>query len=198
MQARKFERQTHGRVQEGGARQSLLLSDTPSARAQRINGLGGAEKRRPIVSKFLVVANQTLGGDHLMDEVRRRAAAGPCSFHVVVPNTRSSDAARASGAAVAPATASASEEEEHRATLISQSRLHEALARLRAEGLDAQGDVGDPEPLTAIGDALAVEQFDEIIISTLPSGLSRWLGMDLPSRAERKFKLPVTTVTARH
>jgi hypothetical protein len=89
-----------------------------------------------------------------------------------------------------------SEEEEHRATLISQSRLHQALTQLRAEGLDARGDLGDPEPLTAIEDAMAVEQFDEIIISTLPSGISRWLGMDLPSRAERKFKLPVTTVTA--
>jgi hypothetical protein len=62
--------------------------------------------------------------------------------------------------------------------------------------LDARGDLGDAEPLTAIEDALAVEQFDEIIISTLPSGISHWLGMDLPSRAERKFKLPVTTVTA--
>lgn len=148
------------------------------------------------MSKYLVVANQTLGGDHLMDEVRRRAAAGPSSFYVVVPNTRSVDAARESGAPLAPATASGStEEEDHRATLISQSRLHEALARLRAEGLEARGDLGDPEPLTAIADVLAVEPFDEIIISTLPSGISKWLGMDLPSRAARKFKLPVTTVT---
>jgi GABA permease len=148
------------------------------------------------VSKYLVVANQTLGGAQLMDEVRRRAAAGPSSFYVVVPNTRSVDAARASGAALAPATVTVSAEEDHRATLISESRLHQALTQLRAEGLDARGDLGDAEPLTAIEDALAVEQFDEIIISTLPSGISRWLGMDLPSRAERKFKLPVTTVTA--
>lgn len=148
------------------------------------------------MSNYLVVANQTLGGAQLMEEVRRRAAAGPSSFYVVVPNTRSVDPARASGAALSPATATVSEEEEHRATLISQSRLHQALTQLRAEGLDARGDLGDPEPLTAIEDALAVEQFDAIIISTLPSGISRWLGMDLPSRAERKFKLPVTTVTA--
>jgi hypothetical protein len=150
------------------------------------------------VSKYLVVANQTLGGDQLMDEVRRRAAAGPSSFYVVVPNTHSGDA-RASGAPVALAamSASAEDEEDHRATLIAQSRLHQALTQLRAEGLDAHGDLGDSEPLTAIGDALLVEKFDEIIISTLPSGISRWLGMDLPSRAERKFKLPVTTVTAR-
>ena len=158
----------------------------------------GLNRGRWIVGKYLVVANQTLGGEHLIEEVRRRAAAGPSAFYVVVPNTRAVDAARASGAPLAPAAvmSGSSEDEDHRATLIAQSRLHQALNRLRAEGLDARGDLGDPEPLTAIGDALALEQFDEIIISTLPIGISRWLGMDLPSRAERRFKLPVTTVTA--
>ena len=51
--------------------------------------------------------------------------------------------------------------------------------------------------MVAIGGALEEDQFDEITISTLPLGVSRWLGMDLPHRAERKFKLPVTTVIAR-
>src|SRR5438067_9717472 len=104
-----------------------LESTTPTSWAE-------TQRRRSIVSKYLIVANQTLGGDHLMDEVRRRAATGPSSFYVIVPNTRSVDAARASGAPLAPATASASSEEDHRATLISQSRLQQALARLRAEG----------------------------------------------------------------
>jgi len=150
------------------------------------------------VAKYLVVANQTLGGDQLMREVRQRAAAGPSSFYVVVPNTRSVDVAPASGAPVPPGSAGVGvEEQDHRATLIAQSRLNQALSQLRAEGLDARGDLGDSEPLTAIGEALAGNQFDEIIISTLPGGISRWLGMDLPSRAERKFKLPVTTITAR-
>ena len=131
------------------------------------------------MGRYLVVANQTLGGDQLMAEVRQRATAGPSSFYVIVPNTRSSDV------------------DEHRATLIAQSRLNQALNQLRSEGLDARGDIGDPEPLTAIEDALAGQQFDEIIISTLPSGISHWLRLDLPQRAERKFKLPVTTVTSR-
>ena len=61
----------------------------------------------------------------------------------------------------------------------------------------ARGDLGDSNPMTAISDLLATESFDEIIISTLPSGISRWLGMDLPHRVERRFKLPVTTVTAK-
>lgn len=150
------------------------------------------------MGKYLVVANQTLGGDQLLEEVRRRAAAGPSSFFVVVPNTRSVDVAPASGAPLPPGSAGvAVEERDHRATLIAQSRLNQALSQLRAEGLDAVGDLGDSEPLTAIGDALEGAQFDEIIISTLPGRISRWLGMDLPSRAERKFKLPVTTITAR-
>ncbi len=133
------------------------------------------------MGRYLVVANQTLGGDQLMAEVRQRAAAGPSSFYVIVPNTRSAAA-----------------EDEHRATLTAQSRLNQALNQLRSEGLDARGDIGDPEPLTAIEDALAGQQFDELIISTLPSGISHWLRMDLPQRAERKFKLPVTTITTRH
>jgi GABA permease len=146
----------------------------------------------------LLVANQTLAGEQLLDEVRRRVAAGPSSFHVIVPNTRSVDVAPLPGGPVPPGSAHvAVEEQDRRATQIAESRLHQALHQLRAEGVQAQGELGDPDPLTAIGDALHDEQFDEIIISTLPSGISRWLGMDLPKRAQRKFNLPVTTVTAR-
>jgi hypothetical protein len=148
------------------------------------------------MGKYLVVANQTVGGDQFLDEVRRRAAAGPSTFYVVVPNTHPADVAPTAGAPLPPGFGSVSEEEQHRATLMAQSRLKETLNRLRAEGMQAEGDLGDPEPLTAIADALAANHFDEIIISTLPGGISRWLGMDLPHRVERRFKLPVTTVTA--
>jgi hypothetical protein len=150
-----------------------------------------------MVRRYLLVANQTLGGDQLLAEVRRRAAAEPSSFFVVVPNTRQVDVAPVPGGPVPPGSASvATAVEDHRATLIAEARLHEALARLKAEGVEAKGDLGDPEPLTAIGDALEAGDFDEIIISTLPVGLSKWLGMDLPHRAQRRFRLPVTTVTA--
>ena len=149
------------------------------------------------MARYLLVANQTLAGDQLLDEVRRRVAAGPSSFHVIVPNTRSVDVAPLPGGPVPPGSAHvAVEEQDRRATQIAESRLHQALNQLRAEGVQARGELGDADPLTAIGDALRDEQFDEIIISTLPSGISRWLGMDLPKRAQRKFNLPVTTVTA--
>jgi GABA permease len=150
------------------------------------------------MARYLLVANQTLGGGHLMEEVRRRIAAGPSSFYVLVPNTHPDTYPvdilwMVRTTAVDPSTPEA----EHRAILTAQARLHQALDMLRAEGVEAQGDLGDPDPLTAIGVALAEEHFDEIIISTLPAGASRWLRMDLPHQAERKFKLPVTTVTAK-
>ena len=70
------------------------------------------------MGKYLLVANQTLGGEHLIEEVRRQAAAGPSAFYVVVPNTRAVDAARASGAPLAPAAvmSGSSEDEDHRAS----------------------------------------------------------------------------------
>jgi hypothetical protein len=76
-------------------------------------------------------------------------------------------------------------------------RLDQGLSKLRELGVTVEGDVGDPDPLTAIQEALKQRQFDEIILSTLPSGISRWLRQDLPHRVERKFHLPVTVVTAR-
>jgi hypothetical protein len=150
------------------------------------------------VAKYLVVANQTLGGEQLLDEVRRRKNHGPSSFYVVVPNTRAVEVAPVPAGAVPPGTAGvAVAEADRRATLIAQSRLNQALTQLKGEGVAARGEIGDSDPLVAIEGAMDQEQFDEIIISTLPLGLSKWLRMDLPSRVERKFKLPVTTVTAR-
>jgi hypothetical protein len=149
---------------------------------------------------YLVVANQTLGGDRLMVEVRRRIVEGPCSFYVVVPNTRQPDLVPAAVGWLVPSPggASASDDDEG-ATPLAQARLRQAIDQLRAEGIQAHGELGDPDPLNAIADALAGQHFDEIIISTLPTGISRWLGMDLPHRAEQKFRVPVTTITsARH
>jgi len=128
--------------------------------------------------RYLVVANQTLGGEHLVATVRERAHEGPCSFHIVVP--------------VTPPTDHAWTEGEIRA--VAQGRLDRALARFREEGADATGEVGDANPVLAVEDALRVQGFDEIIVSTLPPGVSRWLKLDLPHRVEAAFGLPVTHV----
>jgi hypothetical protein len=127
----------------------------------------------------LVVANQTLGGEHLMEEVRARVASGPYRFYVLVPATRPLDHATW-------------KEEESRAA--AAARLTEALASFRDVGAEADGRVGDHNPMLAIDDALRDVAADEIILSTLPPGVSRWLALDLPSRVRAHVRVPVTHV----
>ena len=78
---------------------------------------------------------------------------------------------------------------------LARAHLREALARLRDLGADAAGEVGVADPLEAIGVVLHRQEFDEVILSTLPERRSRWLATDLPSRIQRTYKLPVTQVT---
>ncbi len=160
--------------------------------------------------RYLVVANQTLGGDDLMTVVRERIDAGPSRFHVLVPNTKPEDYTTAWSGPLGPAAgaqstgmpqvgvvAPPSPRPEEQARQLSRRRLSEMQARIEKAGGEADGELGDPDPFEAIQDMLGTEQFDEIILSTLPAGLSRWLRMDLPSRVERIFDGPVTVVTPR-
>jgi hypothetical protein len=131
---------------------------------------------------YLVVANQTLGGEHLAAKVKECLAAGPCDFYVVVPATHPKDHMTwTEGAAHA----------------VAQRRLEAALSRFAKLGADVDGEVGDASPMLAIRDALIGRNFDELILSTLPPGPSRWLKQDLPHRVERTFSFPVTHVVAR-
>lgn len=132
--------------------------------------------------RYLVVANRTLGGEHLLDAVRERLSRGPSAFHVLVP------------ASPPPDTFVASDGE---ARAAAQRQLDDAVARFRAIGCDeVDGEVGDPNPLEAIRDVLRHQVFDEIILSTLPPGPSRWLKQDLPHRVERSFNVPLTHIVA--
>ena len=129
--------------------------------------------------RYLVVANQTLAAEPLVSRVRELARAAPSSFHVVVPATPPRDHVWTEGEARATA----------------RSRLDAALARFAQLGTEVEGEVGDANPMLAIGDALRDHgPFDEIVISTLPKGLSKWLKLDLPHRVEASFGLRVTHV----
>jgi hypothetical protein len=129
--------------------------------------------------RYLVVANQTLGGKHLAEAIRARLAGEPSSFHVVVPATQPQDQAVWT---------------EGEARALAAKRLEAAVDRFRALGAEVEGEVGDERPLQAIADAVREREFDEIILSTLPPGVSRWLRQDLPHRVERQFDLPVQHV----
>jgi hypothetical protein len=133
--------------------------------------------------RYLVVANQTLGGERLFAELRARVAEGPCSFHLVVPATHPHEEAN---------------HIERHARDQARQRLDEVLERLRDMDAEVTGEVGDASPVLAIHDALITREVDEIILSTLPPGVSRWLRRDLPHRVERRFALPITLVVAEH
>ena len=133
-------------------------------------------------ARVLVVANKTAATPALLEAVRERAARGSAHFTLLIPNT-----ARGLHALVDPEDQSQSEAEQ---------TLELALPLLEsAAGAPVEGMIGVPEPLAAIQDAINLRGFDELIISTLPQRVSKWLKLDLPSKAAG-LGLPVTTVIA--
>jgi GABA permease len=143
----------------------------------------------------LVVANRTVGGEELAAAIRERMAAGPCEFHLLVPVPPSPPIGIAAGfsameAGVVPALSGPDERE------LAVDRLHFGLEWMRGLGATVDGEVGDTDAVRAVRNVVESRQVDEIIISTLPTTISRWLRQDLPHRVERKFALPVTVVTA--
>jgi hypothetical protein len=131
----------------------------------------------------LVVAHQTAATDALLDTIRERARTGPVSFHLVVPRQ-----AHGMHRFVDPQDADSGE---------AHAVLDAALPKLsEAAGSTVTGSLGDAEPLSAIQDAINLGNYDEIIISTLPRRVSRWLRLDLVSKT-RGLGLPVTHVEAR-
>lgn len=151
--------------------------------------------------RYLVVANQTLQAAELRDELRKRISAGPCSFFVIVPDTKAAqyDPVAASGVLPQPgmwwwATYYARPVTDEEATAQAHERLRLMLDGLAALGVPVEGDVGSSNPLAAIGKVCPGRQFDEIIMATLPQPVSRWLKADLPHQAQRRFGLPITTI----
>ena len=148
---------------------------------------------------ILVVANQTLGGEDLLTTVRQRMDSGPTEFWIAVPATVATDdrdMALLGPGGVGAGSIVESLPHTEDAYKVADQRLQEGLERLRQLGATVDGEVGDADPMHAIEQALNRRPFEEIVISTLPTHLSRWLHTDLPSRAQRKFHLEVTTVTA--
>ena len=130
---------------------------------------------------ILIVANQTAAGSHLVHEIRRRMEQGPCRFTLVVPATPP------------PGKALWTEGEANAQAL---RRMEVALAKLRETGAEIEGAIGDASPAEAVAEQLLARAYDEIIVSTLPPKISRWLKQDLPHRIERRFEIPVTHVIA--
>lgn len=161
---------------------------------RRISPTGEAQ----LVHRYLVVANRTLGGGALKDAMRERLRVGPTEVHVVVPVLPSVTRMALSLDPVSPGYVMSDPamlaEAEREATVEAYDRLGAQLTELADAGASATGEVGSADPLTAIASVLARSSFDEILLCTLPASVSRWIKMDLPSRVQRRFGLPVTVV----
>jgi hypothetical protein len=132
------------------------------------------------VSTILIVANQTLPSPALAADVSRRIGSGATEFHVVVPAT--------------PPPGGGFSWDEEAARAQAEKRLGAFLEGLRAQGATVDGEIGDRDPVAAAQDASRGHDVAEVILSTLPAGISHWLRQDVPSRMRDAFAVPVTVI----
>jgi hypothetical protein len=123
-------------------------------------------------TRALVIANRTAGSDQLLEALEGRARTGPIAFTLLVPcGPTGRNEARA--------------------------RLDGAVSRMRAAGLEVDGSLArDSDPVAAAHEAWDPGSYDEVIVCTLPTGVSRWLQVDLPHRVAKLTDAPVTHVVA--
>jgi hypothetical protein len=163
---------THPATRSGWLRRDLI------ERLQEATGLPvehvvvDLDADRADVTHTLVIANETAAGGPLFEELRKRAAASPHRFTVIVPQ--------------------AGGDGQH--TADARARLTTLLDRLGEAGIPATGGIGDPDPFTAVMNALQFYRVDEIVISTLPKMRSRWLRSNLVDRVQRATAAPVEHV----
>lgn len=134
------------------------------------------------MAKVLVVANRTAESEELLEHLRKRAEQGDAELHLLVPASQHG----LQWATNMYADAGDIEAREH---------LEKSVERIKEKGVEfASATVGDPDPLAAIQDAANLGDYDEVIVSTLPTHLSKWLHLDLPSKAKHASGLPVEHV----
>ncbi len=137
---------------------------------------GGDGKHR-----LLVVANETVGGGALMEEIQERCRGRSCEILVVTP-------------ALVGSRASHWASDVDEAIELARQRMELSLIAIEESGLKARGEIGDSDPNVAIEDALRVFSADEIVISTHPPHRSRWLEHGVVERARDEIDLPITHV----
>ena len=155
--------------------------------------------------RYLVVANQTLGGEELWGVIRERMGSGDCHFHLVVPATPGGqlDARDEEEPDLQEARQLLEHELDEAGTgagedlgrRMARERMRQQLDAMRELGASVSGEIGVADPVDAVRVVLHRWEFDEVILSTLPGRRSRWLAADLPTKIRRGFKLPVTQVT---
>jgi GABA permease len=130
--------------------------------------------------RVLVIANETVGGPELLQQIQEHAHGKRTRILVVAPVPAKPSAQWTGDAGKAPEVA--------------KQRLEASVASMRAAGLEATGQAGEIDPVQAAEDAIRTFQPDELIVSTHPPGRSIWLEQDLPDKLRERFEVPVTHV----
>jgi hypothetical protein len=164
---------THPRARSGWLRRNVVERVTKAAGEIPVQHVVAEDAGEADEANVLVVANQTLASAPLLERIRSRARRGRASFLLIAP--QSHDYAQQSE---------------------SERRLKRLVTELRAEGLDAHGQVAHPDPHTAVMQTVHDERVDEIIVSTFPGQRSGWLRRDLVERLRADTGLPVEHVVS--
>jgi hypothetical protein len=139
---------------------------------------------------YLIVANQTIGGEQLTAKLDELVIAGSCAFRFLVPVTDTEGTQQWDYPPIDRFIPDA----HVIARALAEGRLEHELNRLRRAGIEATGEVVDALPVDRAQELLHHEHFDGVVVSTLPRRLSRWLIMDLPHRITRVSEVAVTHV----
>jgi len=163
---------THPLQKSGWLRKNLLDRIRSVAGETPIEHVVVDLSREEGMANVLVVANETVVGDPLLEHVRERARRSPATFLILSPQSDPTEDAHPEA----------------------ERRLRRALSELRADGIEAHGQVAHPDPYTAAMHAVRDERVDEIIVSTFPGGRSGWLRRDVPGRLRKDTGLSVEHV----
>ncbi|MBA3383147.1 MAG: hypothetical protein H0T20_00650 [Actinobacteria bacterium] len=165
---------THPKERSGWLNRNVVERITKAAGEIPVDHVVAAEAEADGEANVLVVANQTLASAPLLERIRARAQSGPASFLIIAPQEH----------------ASAEQQEAER-------RLRLLVGGLRAEGIEAHGQIAHPDPHTAAIQTVHDERIDEIIVSTFPGQKSGWLRRDLVDRLRRDAGVPVDHVVSK-
>lgn len=165
---------THPEATSGWLRRNLLAEIRKAAGARPLEHVVASTVAEAGPANVLVLANETVATETLLDAIRHRAVQAPASFLIVAPQSDPSEAPHPDA----------------------ERRLRAALSELRAEGIDAHGQIAHPDPYTAAMETIHDERVDDVIVSTFPGERSGWLRRDLVGRLRSDSGLPVQHVVA--
>jgi hypothetical protein len=164
---------THPKERSGWLRRNVIERVRKAAGALSVEHVVAATAGEEVDRNVLVVANQTLLNEKLLRRIRERASRGPASFLIIAPQSH-----------------------EYTEKTEAERRLRRLVAELRAEGLEAHGQIAHPDPHTATMQTVHDEAVDEIIVSTFPGERSGWLRRDLVGRLRNDTGLPIEHVVS--